>query len=351
MPRLVNIMLLLSLAWTASAQSPVEDARRRESDLSNAISSQERANAAMREQLRRSVGAGTVQADLLTVSSDAAALRKKLNELTLRRDVARQKLDQARDDAMANFDRSEDATAARQSVAAAGADVERLSAPILEKLSDNPDYQELQSLVDAAAQTGEALQMFPGTSPKAQAEADAAFDEALARLREFEEAATSTDPNVSEARKSLRVAENTLQGLRSQYSKNLPDVLGVAAATTNLKDEQRRLDEASADLARAEKKLSALRQANPGAEVPENDLTYQLTAGETKLRDLSDQLDQARVARREAEDRARADEAVARGPAEIPPTFEPDYGPAPYGGDYYGGGGYYPAYSYGPGYA
>src|SRR4051794_38792475 len=159
MPRLVNILLLLSLAVTASAQTPVEDSRRRESDLANAVASQERANATLREQLRRSVGPGTVQADLLTASSDAAALRKKLNELTLRRDVARQKLDQARDDAMANFDRSEDATAARQAVASAAAEVERLSAPILDKLSDDPAYQELQSLVDAAAQAGEALQM------------------------------------------------------------------------------------------------------------------------------------------------------------------------------------------------
>jgi hypothetical protein len=343
-------LLSLAVAVAAFAQTPLEDARRRESDLANAAASQERANAALREQLRRSVGPGTVQADLLSASSDAAALRKRQTELTLRRDVARQKLDQARDEAMANFDRSDEAQAAIRAASSAAAEVERLSAPILDRLSDNPDYRELQSLVDAAAQAGEALQMFPGTGRKAQAEADASFDEGLARLREYEEAATATDLQVAEARKTLRVAENTLQGLRQQYSKNLPNVIGVAAAQTNLSDEQRRLDETTADLARAEKKLSALRQANPGADLPENDLTRQLTEGETKLRDLNDQLDQARVARRDAEDRARVEEAAAtaRGPAtDIPPTFEPDYGP--YSGGYSGGGygGYgYPAYPY-----
>jgi hypothetical protein len=379
---LLNLALLLvvgSSIWPtyASAQEVADPvvaanragddldyARKREADLAARAAEQERANERLREQLK--AAGGNLQNDeLVKASADAAALRKKLSEIRARRDAARKKLDLEREKALDNFEATDQVTAARSAAEQAAAEVERLSAPILEQLQQNPHHQEAQAMVDAAAQAGERLQDFgPLVNEQMLAQADAAFEAALARVREIEDAATSADPKVAEAKKSLAVAEETLAGLRQEFERTLNDVAGVAGARLDFDAAQRDFDDLTTKLAAAEKHLSALRQArgvapNDPAANP-NDPAIALAEGEARLRDLHDQLDQARVAREDAEDRLRyADEVLAASRRRVEfeplpaggsggfrePYYEP-LGPAYDWGYTYSAPVYYPAYTY-----
>src|SRR4051812_32455416 len=160
---------------TANLRADADDARRSEADLARRVADQERANADLREQLRRA-GTRGVDADLAAASADAAALRKRVAEQRIRRDVARDKYDAARRDAMVRLDDSPAMRDARRAIDQAGAKLEQVAGPIVERLSENEDYQELQAMVDAAAQAGQALQGFDNVEPRTQATADDAFD-------------------------------------------------------------------------------------------------------------------------------------------------------------------------------
>jgi hypothetical protein len=349
-----------------------DDARQRESDLTNQVAAQERANAALREQMRKAdADPAGLQKDLVDASAEASAARKKVSEQRLRRDVAQDKLSAARAAALAQHENAPGMHAARRAVEDAAAELERLSGPILERLEQNPEYQEAQALVDAAAQTGEALQSFDAVDPKAQAEADLAFEQAMAAARGIEDAAIDADPQAREARKAVAVAQDTLQGLRAENEKRLGGDKTVDAAKFALDLEQRLLDDATAGLAGAEKRLSALRQTvepQGGQAGGGTELARQLKEGEERLRDLNDALDQARIARQDSEERLRYAQGgtldgvplPADGGGYAPPAYEPApiYEPAPtyvyrdYSyGDYYGypysthgGYSYYPTY-------
>jgi hypothetical protein len=335
-----------------------DDARRRESDLAAQVADQERTNAMLRDQIRRAGSDPSgVARDLADASDQATTLRKKVADQRQRRDAAEDKLNAARDRAMESFEQTDAVKAARKAYEDAAAELDRLSQPIFDQLVQTQAYQDQQAIVDAAAQTGEAIQVFNSPDPRPQMEADAAFDMAMSGLRALEDAAVAADPTTTEARKAVKVAQDTLDGLRAENEKKIERDPAVDAARFALDLEQKLLDDASAQLATAEKRLSALRQAN-NPQGGANDLANQLRDGETRLRDLNDRLDQARVARRDAEDRlSAAEDAVARGPsgtAEPGPetTPPPVYEPAPTysGADYSGGGYYYPPTYYSPAY-
>ncbi|MDB5318833.1 MAG: hypothetical protein JWN40_464 [Phycisphaerales bacterium] len=378
-----SILLCLAVAMTATAasaqegyapppgdsrieqvRSDADNARRRESDLAARIVDQERTNASIRDQLRKVDGdpAG-LQRDLVDVSDQAATLRKKVADQRQRRDAAEDKLNDARGRAMDRYEQTQSMATARRSVEDAATDLDRLSQPILEQLAQDPGYQDAQALVDAAAQAGEALQGFDNVDPKAQADADSAFDQAMARVREMEDAAIDADPRAAEAHKSVRIAQATLEGLRSENEKKIKTDPAVDAARFALDLEQKLLDDSSADLSVAERRLSALRQTTQPNAGPPTELANQLKEGEARLRDLNDQLDQARVARQDIEDRlryAQGNRAPDIGgepysPAPLAPAYPDGYYDD--GGGYaYGGGGYgypyssYSAYSYYPAY-
>src|SRR5688572_14798264 len=268
------------------ARDDLDYARKREAELSARAAELERANERLRERLK--AAGGNLQNDeLLKASADAAALRKRLAEVRDRRDAARKKLDLERQRAIDTFETTDQMTAARNAAQQASAEVERLSAPILEQVQQNPHHQEAQALLDAAAQAGERLQDFgPLVREEAMAEADATFEQALSRVREIEDAATSADPKVAEAKKSLAVAEETLAGLRQEFERTLNDVAGVAGARLDFDTEQRAFDDVATKLAAAEKQLSAMRQArgvapNDPAANP-NDPAIALAQGEAR---------------------------------------------------------------------
>lgn len=351
--QIIYIAMLLGgvLALRAAAQntSTLEDARRRELDLMNAVTEQERHNSQLRQQIRGMEGTGN---ELVNASADASALRKKVEELRLRRDVMRDKLDAARRAAIDRYESAPQAVAARKAVDEATAELDTLSRPVLERLSQTPDYQEAQALVEAAAQTGEALQSFPGVDAAAMAKADAAFDQAMARVREMEEAAIAADPKAGEARKTFKTAQDTLDGMRADYEKRLADEAGVVSAQLNFETEERLYNDANTKLAEAEKRAAGLRDGVAAG----TGLDRQLKEGEQRLADLNEQLAQAKIARQDAEERqASSQPATASGPAiESGPYYPPvDYTPPPvvysdpwYGYDY--GYSSYPAWGYAP---
>jgi hypothetical protein len=318
---LACLVLTLAFAQTAPAQDPyaanstpsnldrlranAEDARRREGDLAAKVATQERANAGLRDQLRKAdTDPAGLQKDLVEASASAAAARKKVSEQRLRRDVAQDKFYAVRAKVVESYDRTPAVQSARKAFEDAADELDRLSAPILDQLSQTESYQEAQALVDAAAQAGEALQGFDAIDPKAQAEADEAFEQVMGTVREMEEAAIDADPKAREAHKSLKVARDNLQGLRAENERQALKERTVDAAKFALDLEQRLLDDAGAEQASAEKRLSALRQtADPTGGSAE--LARQLKEGEERLRDLNDQLDQARIARQDSEDRIR----------------------------------------------
>lgn len=345
-------MLLVGVAaLRAAAQntSALEDARRRELDLMNAANEQERHNASLRQQIRGMEGTGN---DLVNASAEASALRKKVEELRLRRDVMRDKLDGARRAAIERYESSPQAVAARKAVDGATGELEQLSRPVLDRLAQSPDYQEAQAMVDAAAQTGEALQSFPGVDAAAMARADAAFDQAMERVRVMEEAAIDADPKAGEARKTLKTARDTLEGMRSDYEKRLADEGGVVSAQLSYETEERLYNDATAKLAEAEKRAAGLRDGVAAG----TGLDRQLKEGEDRLATLNEQLAQAKIARQDAEERqAAAQPATASGPAIEPGPYYPpvDYTPPPvvysdpwYGYDY--GYATYPTWGYAP---
>jgi hypothetical protein len=334
------------------ARGDADDARRREADVAARINEQERANATIRDQLRRlaSDPAG-LQKDLVDVSEQAAALRKKVTEQRRRRDAAEDRLNEARGRALEQYEQTGPMKAARNSAEDAAAELDRLSQPILEQLGQDPGYQDAQALVDASAQAGEALQGFDNVDPRAQAEADAAFDQAMSRVREIEDAAIDADPKGAEAHKSLKIAQDMLEGLRMENEKKIATNPAVDAARFALDLEQKLLDDGSADLSTAEKRLSALRQTTQPNAGPPTQLSNQLKDGEGRLRDLNDQLDQARIARQDADDRLRFIEGAVAGGRPAGETYTPspsDYPPPSYEPSY---GGYYDSGGYGYSYA
>lgn len=369
---LLSVAATAGLAGSTSAQDPyagrgvdtrnervrgdADEARRRETDIAAQAAAQERVNATLREQLRKvdSDPAG-LQKELVDASAEATVLRKRVAEQRLRRDIAGERMDDARGRLTARLEGTEQMKAAQRAADEAGADLERLSQPILEKLSEDPGYQEAQALVDAAAQTGEALQGFANVDPKALADADAAFDQAMGAARAMEDAAVDADPQAREARKTFKVARETLDGMRAENERKLAGDPGVDSAKFALDLEQKLLDDNTAQLDAAEKRLSALRQTTGPNAGPPTELAGQLKEGEARLSDLNGQLERARVARQDAEDRLRFAENAAppvRGsddgggyvapPASPPVAYEPGYD----SGGFYGGG-YYPAPSYG----
>ena len=338
------------------ARGDLDDARRRESDISGAITEQERTNALLRQQIRKAEDDPRgLEKDLVDASAKAAALRQKVAEQKARRDAAADKYETARGQALEKYEDTDAMRAGRRALDSAAQELDRLSQPIIDQLAQTQAYQEAQALVEAAAQTGEALQGFRDVDPKAQADADAAFEQASARVREMEDAAVNADPQARVAFKSFRDAQDRLDGVQRDNERRIAADPAVDGARFALDLEERLLDDATASLSSAEKRVSALRQvtvpgAGPGA------LAAQLKEGEERLRDLNDQLDQARVARRDAEDRLRfAEDAVADGrrPATSgepyvapppPPSYDPGYDSYDYGA---GGYGYsYPAYGY-----
>jgi hypothetical protein len=366
MKKLIPILvcLIVGLAGTFTrAQDRVErargdfdDARRRESDLTSAVTEQERTNALLRQQIRKAQDDPRgLEQDLVDASAKAAALRQRVAEQKARRDAAADKYETSRSRALEKYEETDAMRAARRALDSAAAELDRLSQPIIDQLAQTAAYQEAQALVEAAAQTGEALQGFPDVDPKAQADADAAFEQASARLREMEDMAVNADPQASAAFKSFRDAQDRMDGLQRENERRIAGDPAVDGARFALDLEERLFDDATGNLSAAEKRVSALRQvtqpgAGPGA------LAAQLKEGEERLRDLNDQLDQARVARRDAEERLRfADDAVAgaRGPAASGEPYVAPPPPAAYdpGSDNYdyGAGGYgysYPTYSY-----
>ena len=338
------------------AQDDADAARRRETDLTNQIAQQERTNATIREQLRKvdNDPAGLMK-DLVDVSDQAAVLRKKVAAQRARRDAAEDRYDDARAKAMDQYEQTQPVIAARRSVSDAAAELDKLSQPILEQLGQDEGYQEAQALVDAAEQAGESLQGFDNVDPRAQADADSAFDQAMANVHDLEEAAISADPKAAEALKSLKSAQDTLDGLRMENEKKIANNPAVDAARFALDLEQKLLDDSSADLTTAEKRLSALRQTTQPNAGPPTELANQLKEGEGRLRDLNDQLDQAKVARDDSEQRLRFAQAGGQpstGTPLPPPDYgQPDYEPYP-DSDYYDDGSYYsyggyPYYGYG----
>ncbi|HEY7115035.1 MAG TPA: hypothetical protein VH475_00525, partial [Tepidisphaeraceae bacterium] len=319
------------------ARGDLDDARRRESDLAGQVASQERANAALRDQMRRAdAGPNGLAKDLADASADAAGLRKRVADQKGRRDTAQDRLNDARGRALDRLEDTEPMRAARKAIEDAGGELERLSQPIFERLTQTPDYQEAQALVDAAAQTGEALQGFAGADPKAQAEADAAFDQAMGSLRAMEDAAVDADPKAAAAHKAFKSAEEALNRQRQANEARVGADPAVDGARFALDAEQKSLDDISAQLATAEKRLSALRQAVDPQAGGVAELTRQLKDGEDRLVDLNDRLDQARIARQDTEDRLRAVEGAIAGrtpgAAEPydggvapPPTYDPGY--------------------------
>jgi hypothetical protein len=339
-------------------RTDADNARRRESDLAARIAEQDRINASIRDQLRKvdTDPAGLLR-DLVDVSDQAAALRKKVADQRQRRDAAEDKLNDARARAMDRYEQTQSMVSARRAFEDAAAELDHLSQPILEQLSQDPGYQEAQALVDAAAQAGEALQSFPNVDPKAQADADSAFDNATARVHEMEDAAVDADPRAAEAHKTVRIAQDTLEGLRMENEKKIKTDPAVDAAQFALDLEQKLLDDSTADLSVAERRLSALRQTTQPNAGPPTELANQLKEGEARLRDLNDQLDQARVARQDAEDRLRyaqggqpatGGDIYQPAPSDYPPPLEPSDDGYYDGGGYYSyGGSYgYPYYSY-----
>jgi chromosome segregation ATPase len=259
----------------------LDAARRRESDVAARIAEQERTNASIRDQLRKvDTDPAGLQRDLVDVSDQAASLRKKVADQRQRRDAAEDKLNDARARAMDRYEQTQPMTAARRAFEDAAAELDKLSQPILEQLAQDPGYQEAQALVDAAAQAGEALQGFDNVDPKAQADADAAFDQAMARVREMEDAAIDADPRAADAHKSVRIAQDTLQGLRAENEKKIATDPAVDAARFALDLEQKLLDDSTADLSVAERRLSALRQTTQPNAGPPTELANQLKEGE-----------------------------------------------------------------------
>jgi hypothetical protein len=343
------------------ARDDADSAQRRETDLQNQIAQQERTNASIREQLRKvDADPAGLMKDLVNVSDEAAALRKKVAEQRARRDAAEDRFNDARAQVLDQYEETQPMIAAKKAVADAGADLDRLSQPIIDKLSQDEGYQEAQALVDAAAQAGEALQGFENVDPKAQADADAAFDLASDNVRSLEDAAIDTDPRAAEAKKSFKIAQDQLDGLRMENEKKIVNNPVVDAARFALDLEQKLLDDDAAELTTAEKRLSALRQTTQPGAGPPTELANQLKEGEARLRDLTDQLDQAKVATDDAEQRLRfAQGGVAGGGAQAsgttiapPPAIDynqPNYEPYTDYGSYddtyvYGG---YPYYGYG----
>jgi hypothetical protein len=338
------------------AQDDADVARRHETDLANQVAEQERSNASIREQLRKvdNDPAGLLK-DLVDVSDQAAVLRKKVADQRVRRDAAEDHYDNARAKAMDAYEETGPVIAARHSVTDAAAELDRLSQPILEQLGQDEGYQEAQALVDAAEQAGESLQGFDNVDPQAQAEADSAFDQALANVQGLEDAAIDADPKAAEARKSLKIAQDMLDGLRMENEKKIATNPAVDAARFSLDLEQKLLDDSSAELSTAEKRLSALRQTTQPNAGPPTELANQLKEGEARLRDLNDQLDQAKVARDDAEQRLRFAQAGGQ-PSTGAPLPPPDYGQPGYepysDSDYYDDSSYYsyggyPDYGYG----
>jgi len=347
---------------------------RREADLAGQLAAQEQANARLREQVRTS-GAAGMAADLASASAEAAELRRRVDDARARRDAARERLDKARAAAVVRYEADPQMTAALRGADLAARDAEAAAAPVLERLAQNPDYQELQALVDAAAQSGEALQLFVGTSAAAQAEADAAFDAALTRLRAMEDSAIEADPTAREARKSVKVAQETVAALRAEFDKRLDEQEGVVTARLEADTDQGIYDDVAGKLAAAERRLSALRQAAaaPGAGEDPDGLARAIKEGEDRVRQLSDELALARASKQELDERVRVADggyAPAAGayadatpivPDEIGPVYgEPRYEPTPYytpnlgAWDYgygyggYGYGTYYPSAVYVP---
>lgn len=302
------------------AQANADESARRESDLSSQIAAQERANAAIREQLRKTGGnAADVSKDLVNASADAAALRRRVAEQRLRSDVAEGNLNAARERVAASLAQSDKMKSAQRDFEEAADEMDIRSQPILERLSQDPGYQEAQALSDAAAQTGEALHGFDAVDPKTQAQADAAFDQAMAHVRELEDAAVDADPQAAKAHQALKRAQDVLEGLQKENEQAIAADPKVDGAQFAYDLEKRKLDESGAELAIAEKRLSGLRAAaGPNANAgPVAQLTGELKAGETRLHDLSDQLDQVRVARQEADRRVREiNESLSNPPAE-----------------------------------
>jgi hypothetical protein len=357
------------------ALSAVDQALQRESELSSQIASQERANATSRRQLRAvdSDPAG-LQRELVDVSAEAAALRRRVAEQKLRLEVAQDKLVDARGRVADRYEQSQAMQSARRTAEETATDLDRLSQPILEQLGDHPDYLEAQALVDAAAEAGEALQAFDAVDPKAQADADAAFDQAMEHVRAIEDAAIDADPKAHQAFNSFKLAQQTLQDLQNENEKRIAADPRVDAAQFVVDLEQSHMNDSTSELAVAEKRLSALRQPTGPNAGPPTELANQLKEGEARLHDLTDQLDQARIARRDADQRLRevegsiadsrpSDTRPSDGGTELwpapyspAPAYIPDYG---YGDDVayaypYGGYRYYaydpfycPAY-YGP---
>jgi hypothetical protein len=345
------------------ARGDAADARRRETDLQNQIAEQERTNATLRDQIRKvDTDPAGLMTDLVNVSDQAAALRKKVADQRAHRDAAEDRYDQARANAMDEYEQTQPMIAARNSVADAAAELDRLSQPILDRLSQDEGYQEAQALVDAAAQAGEAMQGFENVDPEAQADADAAFDLAMENVRGLEDAAINADPNAAEASKSLKLAQDMLDGLRVENEKKIATNPVVDGARFALDLEQKLLDDDAAELTTAEKRLSALRQTTqPGAGRP-TELANQLKEGEDRLSDLNDQLDQAKVARDDAEQRLQfAQNAATGGPTQAAgsalgpppaidysqPSYEPYTDDGYYYDDTYAYGGYpYDGYGY-----
>jgi len=366
MKRLAVVLVFIMSAGFASAQqesrpsqldqvrSEADTAFRRETDLTARIASQERANASLRAQLRKDP-AGS-QRDLVDASAEAAVIRSKVAAQKLRFDIASDNLADARAAAMRRLDRTDSMRVAQNNFQDAAAELDRLSQPIFEKLTQDPDYQQAQALAEAAAQAGEALQAFDATDPKAQAEADAAYDQAIGAVRALEDAAIDADSDAARAHQALQTAQKNLDDLNKANETRIAADPKVDAAKFAFDLEQRLLDESRADLAVAEKHLSGLRQAANPQGAP-GDLADQLKAGEARLHEMSDQLDQVRTARRDADERLRYLEELAAsnpdGGNDLPPiqmpreAYPPVYGDAPlaYGYPYYPVA---PSYAYDP---
>jgi hypothetical protein len=336
------------------ARDEADNALRRESDLTAGIAAQERANVVVRNQLRKSdLDPAGLQKDLVEASADAAMIRRKVAAQKLRYDIAADNLTDARANAARRLDQSDAVRSAQRAFDDAAAEMERLSQPILEQLEQTPQYQEAQALADAAAQTGEALQGFDTVDPKAQADADAAYDQALAGVRALEDAAIDADPKASETNKAVKKTQETLVGLRAENERRIASDPRVDGAKFAFDTEKKIFDESSAELAGAEKRLSALRQAA----IPKGgagDLAMQLKDGEDRLHAMSDQLEQARAVRREADEKLRYLEDIAAANANNNGDGLPPF-PLPQSDPYGNYGAYpppvtyvYPTYPYSP---
>lgn len=334
-----------ALSPLEQARNDADQAQRREADLSARIASQERANAQIRDQIRKAgVDPQSLGRDLVDASTEAAALRRKVAAEKLRYDVANDNLAAASNRAMNLIEDSDAMRDAQREYEDTAAEMDRLSQPIFDKLQENPDYQEAQAMVDAAAQTGEALQAFEATNPKAQADADAAFDQAIANVRAMEDAAIDADPKAAQTHKALKLAQDRIDSLRAENEKKIASDPKVDAAKFSLDMERRELNDRTAELAVAEKNLAAIRQAkDPNAAGATTQLANELKDGEARLQDLTSQLEQARVDRRQTDDRLHylEDTAAAQPNDSAQPLWPLPYSPAP---------GYVPDYGYGDSY-